>query len=101
MAVTESAKHNLYTYLEETMGQERATTLMEMVSPTGWADVATKQDLKHEIALLRTELKGEIGGLRNELTATFERGLRTQLFAIYAFNGIFMSLAVGLAQAIN
>ena len=93
MAVTESGKHDVYTYFEEAMGKERATTLMAMVSPTAWADVATKQDL----ALLRTELKGEMFELRSE----FERGLRTQLFSIYVFNGIFMSLAVGLAQAIN
>ena len=93
MAVTEAAKHDLYAYFQDTMGEQRATTLMELLSPAGWADVATKQDL----ALLRTELKGEMFELRSE----FERGLRTQLFSIYVFNGIFMSLAVGLAQAIN
>ena len=134
MSITEAAKHDVYKWFEEAMGKERATTLMAMVSPTGWADVATKQDLTHEVTLLRTEMaaefkqvrtemaaefkqvrtemaaefkevrtemNGEIAGLRNELGASFERGLRTQLFAIYAFNGIFMSLAVGLAQAIN
>ncbi len=34
------------------MGTERADTVMELLPPVGWADVATKQDLaatKHEI----------------------------------------------------
>ena len=61
--------------------------------PTGWADVASK----HDLAMLRTELKGDM----SELRAEFERGLRTQLHSIYVFNGIFLSLAVGVARLLS
>ncbi|MEI8398990.1 MAG: hypothetical protein WCG33_07600, partial [Actinomycetes bacterium] len=39
---------------------EAADTLMELLPPVGWADVATKSDLQH----LRDELKGDINSLR-------------------------------------
>ena len=93
MAVTESAKHDVYTYFEEAMGKERATTLMAMVSPTGWADVATKQDL----VLLRTELKGEM----HNLSATFHRALWTHTITTVTAGGVLMGIAVALAQLIG
>ena len=45
MAVTERDRFNAYKQLVETMGEEVATTLMEMLPGTGWADVATKGDI--------------------------------------------------------
>ncbi len=47
MAIDERARHQLYLRLEEHLGAEAATTLMEHLPPTGWADVATKRDLDH------------------------------------------------------
>jgi len=45
------------------LNEEAADTLMELLPPVGWADVATKTDLQH----LRDELKSDIHSLRNEL----------------------------------
>lgn len=46
MAVNEQERHRLYQRLEEVMGDTTiATTLMEHLPPTGWADVATRHDL--------------------------------------------------------
>ena len=45
------------------LSEEAADTLMELLPPVGWADVATKTDLQH----LRDELKDDIQNLRNEL----------------------------------
>ena len=42
------------------LSEEAADTLMELLPPVGWADVATKTDLQH----LRDELKGDINSLR-------------------------------------
>jgi len=42
------------------LNEEAADTLMELLPPVGWADVATKSDLQH----LRDELKGDINSLR-------------------------------------
>jgi hypothetical protein len=45
VAITEEGRHHLYQRLEEVLGREEATTLMEHLPPVGWADVATKRDL--------------------------------------------------------
>jgi hypothetical protein len=45
MAVDERSRHELYRRLEDVLGPEAATTLIEHLPPVGWADVATKHDL--------------------------------------------------------
>src|SRR3954447_20110128 len=45
MVVDERSRHELYRRLEEVLGPEAATTLIEHLPPVGWADVATKHDL--------------------------------------------------------
>ena len=47
MVLDERSRHELYLKLEEVLGPDQATTLMEMLPPVGWADVATKRDLEH------------------------------------------------------
>lgn len=57
MAVTEQARHDVYTYFQETMGNERAATLMELLPPVGWGDVATKQHVEQHIALVQHDIE--------------------------------------------
>lgn len=45
MVVDERSRHELYRRLEEVLGPEAATTLIEHLPPVGWADAATKHDL--------------------------------------------------------
>ena len=45
MALDERARHQLFLRLEQALGPEQAETLMELLPPVGWADVATKRDL--------------------------------------------------------
>ncbi len=45
MVVDERSRHELYRRLEEVLGPDAATTLIEHLPPVGWADVATKGDL--------------------------------------------------------
>ena len=44
--IDERARHELYRAAEKLLGTEIADTLMSMLPPVGWADVATKTDLQ-------------------------------------------------------
>jgi hypothetical protein len=73
MAITESSRHQLYQRLEEVLGAEQATTLMEHLPPVGWADVATKRDLDHAVEQLRSEWKIQGADLRAGFTAAMHK----------------------------
>jgi flagellar basal body-associated protein FliL len=60
MSITEASRFQLRTAIGQILSEEAADTLMELLPPVGWADVATKTDLQH----LRDELKGDINSLR-------------------------------------
>ena len=60
MSITEASRFQLRTAIGQILDEEAADTLMELLPPVGWADVATKTDLQH----LRDELKGDINSLR-------------------------------------
>jgi archaellum component FlaC len=49
--ITEHDRHQLYRRLTDIIGPDEADTLMELLPPVGWAEVATKPDLTHQSAL--------------------------------------------------
>jgi hypothetical protein len=75
MPVDERSRHQLHRKVEELMGSKEATTLMELLPPVGWADVATKHDLQHAVEMLRLEMQA----LRHELQADMERLFRRNI----------------------
>ncbi len=115
MAVTEKQRHQFFKQAEEVFGPDGAETLMELLPPVGWADVATKHDLdalraatKQDIDLVRQELKGDIDLVRVELKgdiaslrADFERTLRQQLVTTLTANAVMVGLAVSLTQLLG
>lgn len=87
VVIDERRRNDLYNGLEESLGAERAETLMAFLPPLGWGDVATKQDIaslrqetkqdialvkasiagvKQDVALLRQETKQDIASLLQE-----------------------------------
>ncbi len=46
MATTQAQRASLFNTLAELMGTEDAETLMEQLPPSGWDNIATKDDLK-------------------------------------------------------
>ena len=76
MSITEASRFQLRTAIGQILSKEAADTLMELLPPVGWADVATKTDLQH----LRDELKAEIHSLR-VATKTDLQHLREELKA--------------------
>lgn len=47
MTLNEATRHQLHEAARAAFGDDAAVTLMEMLPPVGWADVATKRDLDH------------------------------------------------------
>jgi len=76
MSITEASRFQLRTAIGQILDEEAADTLMELLPPVGWADVATKTDLQH----LRDELKADIQSLR-VATKTDLHHLRDELKA--------------------
>lgn len=70
MAMTETQRTTLYNELTGVIGQEAARTLMEQLPPSGWDNVATKDDVKASEKLLQRELKASEKMLLGELKAS-------------------------------
>jgi len=64
MAVSERARHDLYETARRALSDDAADTLMELLPPVGWADVATKHDLH--------ELEGRLDARFERMDARFE-----------------------------
>src|SRR6266511_2809720 len=69
MAVDERASHELFLRVEGELGPQAAETLMQLLPPVGWADVATKHDLNLRFEAFEHRLLGEIRGDINQLRA--------------------------------
>ncbi len=82
MAVDEQSRYQLHQRLEEVLGPDEATVLMEHLPPVGWADVAKKSDI--------AAMDITLAALRFELIGTFKAELASQtrslFFAIVALN---------------
>lgn len=81
MALDERARHELFLRLEAVLGSAPAETLMELLPPVGWADVATKRDLdaleeRMNLRFERVDQRFEV--LENKLLAAFRGELLTQ-----------------------
>ena len=68
--IDERARHELYLAAEEVPATERADTLMSLLPPVGWADVATKDDIrlvKDDLRVGLQRLTGDIHDLEERL----------------------------------
>jgi hypothetical protein len=45
MAITEEARNQLYNTLREKLGPRDAATMMDLLPPVGWADIARQRDV--------------------------------------------------------
>lgn len=70
----ERARHELYRAAEQLLGEKQANTLMSLLPPVGWADVATKDDL-HQ---LEARMDVRFAEMESRLEARLERALREQ-----------------------
>lgn len=82
MVLDERARHELYLRLEQALGAESAATLMEMLPPVGWADVATKRDLD----ALEDRIELRFAAMEHKVLAAFRGEL---LAAVTAQTSVF------------
>jgi hypothetical protein len=61
VSVSDAARRELYEAFVENLGRGPADTVMELLPPVGWGDVARQSDL--------VALKADIGAVRAEIVA--------------------------------
>ncbi len=99
--VSDQDRRELYEALERELGRGAATTMMELLPPVGWGDVARQPDLvavRGEMAELRAELKGEMAQVKGEV-AELRGEIKAQLPRLYAANVVSMIGVAGLVLA--
>src|SRR5437879_11279140 len=98
--------------IREKLVDEDATTMMELLPPVGWADVATKHDLDHMAALMKRDIdnlaattKRDIDNLglqfdrmSSELRADWRRELLQQTAALFAANAALLGIALTVTK---
>ncbi len=75
MVLDERARHELFLRLEQALGAVSAATLMEMLPPVGWADVATKRDLdalEQRMELRFVATQRDLGALEQRMELRFD-----------------------------
>ena len=73
MTVDERARHQLFVKLEEVLGAEEATTLMETLPPIRHGEIVTKD-----------YLDARLEALEDRLTAKLSQQTRTVVFSLVA-----------------
>jgi hypothetical protein len=105
VAVTEESRYQLFQRLEELLGPDKLATLMELLPPVGWADVATKRDLDHlhtlfdaKVDRLGVDLRAEIASGNQALRSEMFREQRNQTLAIIGANTTITALLLAAFQ---
>ena len=92
MVATQSQRAALYTSLMDTMGEEAADTLMDQLPPSGWDQMATKDDL----AGVEQRLQASLAVLAAETNAKFAES-HTKLVESHA--ALLVAMHEGFAEA--
>ena len=107
MSITEASRFQLRTAIGQILNEEAADTLMELLPPVGWADVATKTDLQHlrdEMQHLRNELKGDMLNLQLTIEVNVRKLIHEQtkwlITTMIAMNAVTVAVAVALSKLI-
>jgi hypothetical protein len=100
MSITEASRFQLRTAIGQILSEEAADTLMELLPPVGWADVATKNDINS----LRNELKGDMNNLQLTIEVNVRKLIHEQtkwlITTMIAMNAVTVAVAVALSKLI-
>jgi hypothetical protein len=89
MSITEASRFQPRTAIGQILSEEAADTLMELLPPVGWADVATKTDLQH----LQLTIEVNVRKLIHEQT-------KWLITTMIAMNAVTVAVAVALSKLI-
>ncbi len=90
--VSDHDRRGLYDALEKRLGESAAGTLMELLPPVGWADVARQSDLvavRGEMA----QIRGEISQMRAEIKTQVPRLYVANIGMAFATAGLVLAAA--------
>ena len=100
MSITEASRFQLRTAIGQILSEEAADTLMELLPPVGWADVATKTDIQH----LRDEMKADMRALQLTIEIAIEKRIHEQtkwlITTMIAMNTVMLAASVALSKLI-
>ena len=71
MTIDEPTRHELFLWFTDNMPRTVAEAMMKSIPPTGWGDVATREDLSMNAVMLRgemAEVRGEMSEIRGEMS---------------------------------
>ena len=113
MSIINEDRYHLQERANEVLGEKEGTTLMELLPPVGWADVATKSDLDVQTTLLRSEIgsvrsdidlqtavrRAQMSVLRYQIRADFESAFRrfeSRMFTLFVIQVGAMCIIIGM-----
>ena len=99
MALTHSQRTSMFRTLAEVMGQPDAETLMDHLPPSGWDNVATKDDLRAGLAEINATLAAGLAQAAVERAETKETVTAGLAQAAVERAQIKETVTAGLAQA--
>lgn len=73
MSITNEDRYNLQTKAHDLLGRKEGATLMELLPPVGWADVATKRDLDQLEERLIAKFELRFGGIDSRMSRIDQR----------------------------
>ena len=96
MAVDESRRLMLHDAVRSAVGADAALTLMEMLPPSGWGDVATRQQLDAVESRLDAKIDHVAEALRLEMHVLIADGQRRMMQwtvgTMIAMTGVFAAI---------
>lgn len=108
MSVDERSRLQLAEALKRALGDDEGITLMELLPPVGWADVATKHDLltlegrfDARFESLETRFDTKLDAVESKVIGAMDRGFRDQTWRLVTvlIAGIGAMLGVLVAAA--
>jgi hypothetical protein len=97
MPVDERNRLQLAEAAKRVLGADEGITLMELLPPVGWADVATR----HDLLALEGRIDARFEASEYKILGAFERELRSLTWKLFAIYGASMGAMIGALVAVT